>query len=194
MKKPLCQSGLHLHFGCSTSCGSIMMVHPRWAFVKFPALPRVGRHELRDSYKVESDLVEDFRTIITNTHSKFAITAIASEFNYIEGKVDLIAKDCNGDLVTFEAKLSRWRKALNQAYRNSSFSHYSYVILPENTIINASSNIAEFSRRGVGLCSIGASGLKITIPAIRTNPIQPWLTDKALRYINGRKQRDRPCS
>ncbi len=141
---------------------------------------------MRDSYEVESDLVDDFQTTVSNTHSKFAITAIATEFNYIEGKVDLIAEDSNGDLVTFEAKLSRWRNALNQAYRNSSFSHYSYVVLPEKAIDNMVGSIDEFNRRGVGLCSIGISGLKVTIPATRRNPIQPWLTDKALRYINGR--------
>ncbi len=141
---------------------------------------------MRASYEVEADLVEDFQTTIFNAHSTFAITAIATEFNYIEGKVDLIAKDSNGDLVTFEAKLSRWRNALNQAYRNSSFSHYSYVVLPEKTIDNAASSTDEFNRRGVGLCSIGISGLKIKIQATRRNPIQPWLTNKALSYINGR--------
>lgn len=137
-------------------------------------------------YELESDLVKDFQTIISGAPNTFAIIAVASEFNYVEGKVDLIAKNSNGDLIAFEAKLSRWRNALNQAYRNSSFAHYSYVVLPETTLENAVSAIDEFYRRGVGLCFFGTSGLRVEIPATRRNPIQPWLTDTAMSYIDGR--------
>jgi len=137
-------------------------------------------------YELESDFVNDFQTVISGTSNTFTIIALASEFNYVEGKVDLIAKNNNGDLVAFEAKLCRWRDALNQAYRNSSFAHYSYVVLPETTSGNAISGIYEFSRRGVGLCSFGSSGLRVEIPATRSNPIQPWLTNMALSYIDGR--------
>ena len=137
-------------------------------------------------YELESDLVKDLQTIISGAPNTFAITAVASEFNYVEGKVDLIAKKNDGDLVAFEAKLSRWRNALNQAYRNSSFAHYSYVVLPEITLENAVSQVDEFHRRGVGLCFFGSSGLRVEIPATRRNPIQPWLTKIALSYIDGR--------
>ena len=137
-------------------------------------------------YELESDLVKDFQAVISGVPDTFRIIAMASEFNYVEGKVDLIAKDSNGDLVAFEAKLFRWRNALNQAYRNSSFAHYSYVVLPETTLENAVSHIGEFHRRGVGLCFFGLSGLRVEIPATRRNPIQPWLTNIALSYIDGR--------
>jgi len=137
-------------------------------------------------YELESDLVKDFETIISDAPNRFAIIAVASEFNYVEGKVDLIAKNSKGDLVAFEAKLSRWRNALNQAYRNSSFAHYSYVVLPETTLENVVSRVDEFHRRGVGLCFFGSSGLRVEIPAARRNPIQPWLTNMALSFINGR--------
>ena len=141
---------------------------------------------MKAMYELESDLVKDFQTIISGVHNTFTIIAVASEFNYVEGKVDLIAKNSNGDLVAFEAKLFRWRNALNQAYRNSSFAHYSYVVLPETTLENAVSCIDEFNRRGVGLCFFGLSGLRVEIPATRRNPIQPWVTNMALSYINGR--------
>ena len=141
---------------------------------------------MKAMYELESDLVKDFQAVISGVPDKFTIIAMASEFNYVEGKVDLIAKDSNGDLVAFEAKLFRWRNALNQAYRNSSFAHYSYVVLPETTLENAVSHIGEFHRRGVGLCFFGLSGLRVAIPATRRNPIQPWLTNIALSYIDGR--------
>lgn len=137
-------------------------------------------------YELESDLVKDFRTILLSASNPLAIIATASEFNYVEGKVDLIAKNSNGDLVAFEAKLSRWRNALNQAYRNSSFVHYSYVVLPDTTLKNVLSRIHEFHRRGVGLCSLGSSGMRVVISASRKNPIQPWLTNVAQSYIDGR--------
>ena len=141
---------------------------------------------MKAAYELESDLVKDFQTLIHGAPNKFAIIAVAPEFNYIEGKVDLIAENSNGDLVAFEAKLFRWRNALNQAYRNSSFAHYSYVVLPETTLENVVSRIDEFHRRGIGLCFFGSSGLRVEISATRRSPIQPWLTNMALSYINGR--------
>jgi hypothetical protein len=140
-------------------------------------------------YEIESDLVKEFQNIISNAPNAFEIIAVAPEFNYVEGKVDLIAKNSNGDLVAFEAKLFRWRNALNQAYRNSSFAHYSYVVLPElprTTLGNLINCIDEFHRRGVGLCFFDSSGIKVEIPATRRSPIQPWLTNTAMSYIDGR--------
>lgn len=137
-------------------------------------------------YELECDLVKDFRTTLSGAPNPLAIIAMASEFNYVEGKVDLIGKNSNGDLIAFEAKLSRWRNALNQAYRNSSFVHYSYVVLPDTALGNVLSCVHEFHRRSVGLCSFGSSGIRVEIPASRKNPIQPWLTDVAMSYIDGR--------
>lgn len=141
---------------------------------------------MKAMYELESDLVKDFQDTIFDVSDTFTIIAMASEFNYVEGKVDIIAKDSDGDLIAFEAKLLRWRNALYQAYRNSSFAHYSYVVLPEATLANARSHIDEFHRRGVGLCFFGSSGLRVELLATRRNPIQPWLTNIALSYIDER--------
>lgn len=145
-----------------------------------------GMRDMKAIYELESDLVKDFQNILLGASNPLAIIAMASEFNYVEGKADLIAKNSNGDLVAFEAKLTRWRNALNQAYRNSSFAHYSYVVIPDTTSKNVLSRIHEFHRRGVGLCSLGPSGIRVVIPASRKNPIQPWLTDVAQSCIDGR--------
>ena len=136
-------------------------------------------------YERESDLVRDFRHIVLGTSNNFKVTAIAPEFYYIEGKIDLIAKDISGDLVAFEAKLTRWRKALQQAYRNSSFAHYSYVVLPETTRKSIMRRcVSEFSRRSIGLCFLGSSGIRVEIQALKRKPIQPWLTTTAIEYIH----------
>lgn len=145
-------------------------------------------------YKFESELVEEFRAALSDNASILAIIAVAPEFNYVEGKVDLIAINNDGDLIAFEAKLSRWRNALNQAYRNSSFVHYSYVVLPETILENVINYIDEFHRRGIGLCVFNSSGIRIEIPATRRMPIQPWLTSAAINYIDGRGDCDYPCS
>ena len=136
---------------------------------------------VKATYELESDLVKDFESILSSVFNTFTVSAMASEFNYVEGKVDLIAKDSDGDLIAFEAKLFRWRDALHQAYRNSSFTHYSYVVMPEAALEKVIGHIDEFHRRGVGLCFFGLSGLTVWVPATRRNPIQPWLTNTALR-------------
>jgi hypothetical protein len=140
----------------------------------------------RDSdYVLESQVVDDFENIINGLKNPFGIDGLAFEFNYISGKADIIGESKGGDLVAFEAKLKKWRVALNQAYRNSSFAHYSYVLLPEKSCNMALKEEREFIRRGVGLCSLNSAGISIEIQASRKRPIQPWLTKSALKYIAG---------
>lgn len=141
-------------------------------------------------YKLESELVKEFRSTLFGNANTLSIIAVAPEFNYVEGRVDLIAINNDGDLVAFEAKLTRWRSALNQAYRNSSFAHYSYVVLPKTILENVIGHIDEFHRRGIGLCVFdSSSGIKVEVPAIRRKPIQPWLTSTAMNYISdGRRE------
>ena len=139
---------------------------------------------VRNMYKLELQLVKEFQSNLANAHNPFAVSDVAIEFNYNNGKVDIIGKTRDGNLVAFEAKLSRWRVALNQAYRNTSFAHYSYVVLPELSAKKALNELHEFERRGVGLCSVGSHGTKVEIPASRKDPLQPWLTNIALNYIS----------
>jgi hypothetical protein len=134
----------------------------------------------------EQHLVKEFESNIVQPQNPFAVSNLAFEFNYQSGRVDMIGKTNSGDLIAFEAKISRWRIALNQAYRSSSFAHYSYVVLPESTCRIARQNPHEFERRGVGLCSVSPSGIKVEIPASKKEPIQPWLTIRALEYIGER--------
>lgn len=140
----------------------------------------------RDSnYVLEAQVIDEFENIINEPKNPFGINRLAFEFNYISGKTDIIGENKRGDLIAFEAKLKKWRVALNQAYRNSSFAHYSYVLLPEESCNKALKEEHEFMRRGIGLCSLNGSGITIEIQASRKNPIQPWVTESALKYIAG---------
>ena len=135
------------------------------------------------NYFRETELVNELENILVSSNNPFSELNIACEFNYVEGRVDVIAANHAGELFSFEAKLTRWRTAVNQAYRNTSFSHYSYVVLPVQAAPNALRSRHEFERRGVGLCAIGEEGIKIEILAARNTPLRPWLTNTAMEYI-----------
>jgi hypothetical protein len=93
-----------------------------------------------------------------------------------------VAVNENGLLIAFEAKVERWRKALHQAYRNRCFANLSYVLLPPETARKAQRYAIEFSRRGVGLCSVDIDTIVILHDATHTEPIQPWLRENAISH------------
>ncbi len=73
--------------------------------------------------------------------------------------------------IAVEAKVSDWRKAVEQASRNAIFVHYSYVAFPERLSDRVSVDPI-FDNLGVGVMSIGKSGkLRIVRRALRSSPI-----------------------
>jgi len=134
-------------------------------------------------YSRESELVNELEGMLVSSENPFSHLTTACEFNYLEGKVDLIAANDAGELFSFEAKLKRWRTAVYQAYRNTSFSHYSYVVLPMQAAQHALKRRHEFEQRGVGLCAVSVAGIKVEILAVRKTPLRPWLTSTAIAYI-----------
>ncbi len=79
------------------------------------------------AYKNEQHLVETFLRSLTEC-SPWGSVNTSSEFFYQRGKTDVVAVDEDGLVIAFEAKLTRWKKALQQAYRNTCFAHRSYVV------------------------------------------------------------------
>lgn len=134
-------------------------------------------------YKTEQKLVTQLTKNLKSDSSPFSINNTASEFNYISGIVDLIAHSESDELVAFEAKTTRWKDALNQAYRCSSFAHFSYVVIPQSEIPRALKRKHEFELRGIGLCGVEKTVVKIELPAIKKEPLLPWLTKKARLHI-----------
>lgn len=109
---------------------------------------------------------------------------LAYEFDYRRGRVDIIGSCSKGKLYAFEAKLTKWKSALQQAYRCTGFADFTYVVLPKSTASIALRYQAEFEARGVGLLAIEDNQLSISIPAPRTEPIQTWLKEEAIDFVN----------
>jgi len=137
-------------------------------------------------YATEALLVNNFHERLRFPGSPFSPKSTANEFNYTEGRTDVVVVDENDNLIAFEMKLEKWREALHQAYRNASFAHYSYVVVPETTARLAFRRQHEFKRRGVGLCSVGKNGVQIEISARRSDPLRPWITAHAMRHAGWR--------
>lgn len=130
----------------------------------------------------EKNLVEKFIDYLEIT-SPWGELKLGTEFNYQRGRTDIIGVSSEGKVIAFEAKLTKWKEALHQAYRNQCFANLSYVLLPETEINNASKYNLEFNRRGVGLCCLTELGISIVHDAHETVPLQPWLRDRAIDYV-----------
>lgn len=71
----------------------------------------------------------------------------------------------SGRVLAIEAKLSRWRDALDQAIRYRSYADMAYVALPEAHVRAALRAEDEFVAAGVGLLEVNASRLRRVIEA-----------------------------
>ena len=131
-------------------------------------------------YSTEQELVENFLEHLTE--KPWDTIGFGIEFNYMRGRADVVALLPSNELIAIEAKLSKWRIALQQAYRNRCFADKSYVLLPDNVAQIASRYEYEFDRRGVGICCIQDGHICIIKEAIADEPIQPWLRQVAIEY------------
>ncbi|MBS0659972.1 MAG: hypothetical protein JSR82_17165 [Verrucomicrobia bacterium] len=131
------------------------------------------------SFSAEAELVEHLAELINGGEHGFATTHLLSEFDYKGGKADLVAISPDSEVYVFEAKITKWRKALEQAYRSSSYAHFVCVVLPARAAALASKRIDEFERRGVGLLQIQRGHLQTILAPKRSEPLLPWLTNTA---------------
>lgn len=132
------------------------------------------------SFSTEEELVRAFAATISSRRSSLPQMTLSFEFAFLGGKTDIIGVTGIGTVHSFEAKLKSWRKCLDQAYRSTSFSHYSYVVLPASIVDKAISHEHLFLVRGVGLCSMEDGKLRLHIRPKRHHPLQPWLTQRAV--------------
>src|SRR5438132_10558829 len=105
-------------------------------------------------YASERALVDEFTRALAEALHVWGTLDFAEEFYYLSGRTDVVAITEEGDVIAFEAKLQDWKEALHQAYRNTCFAHESYVVVPCHVARRAIRSDAEFTRRGVGLCTI----------------------------------------
>lgn len=79
----------------------------------------------------------------------------------------------------FEAKLSNWNRALEQAFRYKAFTNKAYVIMDHDRINPALNNTEKFYKSNIGLLSIEKTGKVHTHynPRIES-PFSPQLHEK----------------
>lgn len=134
------------------------------------------KHE--QGYASEEQLVADFSRQLS-LGAPLRVDMMTREFDYGSGRVDVIASS-GGSIHAFEAKLSRWREALQQATRARSFADYAYVVIPHASRFAALRYRQEFVRRGVGIVTVGLdSGSCLELRAAVNRPPLAWLTDRA---------------
>lgn len=137
-------------------------------------------------YKTEESLVNEFVRRLRAKTSPWGHVEVCREFDYSRGRVDILAVSGSHRIVAFEAKLVKWRQALQQAYRNTCFAHSSYVLLPPKTAFRAQKCSADFVIRNVGLCYMTGGKITVILRPENRAPIEPWLSKAALSAVKGR--------
>lgn len=137
-------------------------------------------------YASEADLVQDFLELLQQGSSPWGNVATTTEWDYRTGITDVLARTDDGQLVAFEAKLSDWRRATHQAYRNTTFAQRAYVVMPLKAAVRASMHSEIFLRYGVGLCSVQKNNVSIIIeaPELDDEPLLPWMEKRAHLFFD----------
>lgn len=107
---------------------------------------------------------------------------IVLEPNGLFGIPDIMIKD--KEVVSIEAKLKNWKRALIQAYKYRSFSKKSYVFMDIDYINAPLENLDEFKKYNIGLGSVSDKGIYIYHEPNVESPFSEELYKKALETFN----------
>lgn len=133
----------------------------------------------------EEGLVAAFFEHLMRGETEWMAKSAIREFDYNSGRADILFLSGNGELVAVEAKLTNWRKALHQAWRNTSYVNRAYVALPKNRASTALSHRQDFKDLGVGLCLVDGEGVEVVIESRTKEPVILWLHNKARGALAG---------
>lgn len=137
------------------------------------------------AFGTEACLVECFVGLLQTGRTQLGPVQVATEWDHRSGFVDVLARDASQSLFAFEAKLTDWRRAFHQAYRNTAYANRAYVMLPARTADRALRAREDFELRGVGLCSFDGKHLTILIEAAeQQDPLLKWIRERAHNYFN----------
>lgn len=151
----------------------------------------MGRAALR--YVQEVALVDQLATLVSEGAIEWLRQIQVREFDYSSGRTDLLALSVTDHVVAFEAKLTNWQKAMEQAWRNTSFANEVYVVLPRDFSRPALQHHPAFEDVGVGLCVMDEYAVELVWNSRDHKPVIPWLHQKArasLRENGGGLTRD----
>lgn len=86
--------------------------------------------------------------------------------------------------ISFELKLTNWKRAAKQAFRYKSFSHASYVVMDNKKGKAAIGNLDFFKRYNIGLATFEDEGLfKIYYKPQLEEPFSTQLNSKLIKSI-----------
>lgn len=131
----------------------------------------------------EAALVDCFVEALRQGETCWRSVEVLTEWDHQAGVVDVLARTGKNTLVAFEAKLSDWKRAFHQAYRNSSYANRVYVVMPRETVHRALTYRADFERRGIGLCSV-AEKVYVHIKAEEQVPLRSWIRRRAHSWFD----------
>lgn len=141
------------------------------------------------AFETEALLVEEFVSCLETGRTIFGRVQLTTEWDHRSGFVDVLARDAGGRLIAFEAKLTDWRRAYHQAYRNTAYADRAYILLPDGAARRALRHRTEFEMRGIGLCAMQADGVEVLIEATDQDALVKWLRAKAHDYFDAPDER-----
>jgi hypothetical protein len=145
------------------------------------------RRARTNSFDSEADMVLRFVTALRHDKTVFGRVEITTEWDHRSGVVDVLARDREKSLITFEAKLAEWKRAFMQAYRNLSYADHAYVLLPPTVAEKAMLHHRQFESRGIGLCSFDGMKVNVLIVSQENAPLLPWVRKKAHEHLDAVK-------
>lgn len=86
----------------------------------------------------------------------------------------------NKEIISIEAKLKNWKRALIQAYRYRSFSKKAYVFMDNDYIDAPLENIKEFKKFNIGLAGVSNEKIEIYYEPEEKEPFSKELYIKAM--------------
>lgn len=136
------------------------------------------------TYSNEADMVGSFVVALAQWDNPWGTLEVTREWDYRTGITDVLVRNQRGALIAFEAKLTDWRRAAHQAYRNTVFAQQAFVVLPSTVAVRASKSADLFGRYRIGLCSVGDEGINVLIEAPENKVLIPWLHERAATFFD----------
>jgi len=127
----------------------------------------------------EADLVREFVSVLQSGKTCWRNLEVMTEWGHPTGSADILVRTNSRGLIAFEAKLTEWRRAFHQAYRNSMYANRVYVLMPRKTVHRALQFRQDFELRGIGLCSYKDGKVQVHIRASEQDDLLSWVRRKA---------------
>ena len=130
---------------------------------------------MKDAFSSELEMSNMFINIIHNYIPPIQAFQWHAEVEGFVGIPDFVfiskLDETSEVTISFELKLSNWKKALNQAFRYRTFSNVSYVVMDEAFIHRPQNNLQLFTKYNIGLVSLNTNGdLKIIVSPTYNQP------------------------